>query len=182
MYTPLPSLITWMLMAHRFSTQALSHVPDLYNHRNIPLASQIQQVQIIPLLSFLISTNGITIYLSIQTGKRQLFPFFQTPHPTRGQVPSIQSPLTSALSSPLSSTHCPKFYHPSLGTLCLSIAIEWTHIHSMHLIQLLYPFDQQNVRNQSLHSALQPPTLLLKLDFDLNCPRKRGPLQIQTEI
>lgn len=70
MYTPLPLLIAWMLMAHGFSTQALSQVPDLYNHRNIPLASQIQQVQIIPLLSFLISTNGITIYLFIQTGKR----------------------------------------------------------------------------------------------------------------
>lgn len=63
MYLSLPSIITRVLMTHRFSTQALSHVADLNNHMNIPLSSQIQYIQIIPQLTFLISANSITIYL-----------------------------------------------------------------------------------------------------------------------
>lgn len=75
----------------------------------------------------------------------------------------------------LNSAPCSNFNYPHLGTLYLSTAIEWTHnIYKFRVLNtIIISIWLAESKKSVLLFSPQPSTLLLKLDFDLNCPRER---------
>ena len=122
----MPSVITWVLVAQRFSTQVLSHDTDQYNHMNIHsncISNSVNPNYSSTCISDLkLHDHHPPSYMSQKT---QFFPFFQIPHPTRGQALPIQAPsqLLDLLCLVSSTPHPAPIFTILIWALCLSTAL-----------------------------------------------------------